>query len=173
MPGVERGSFGVGIVGVRAVRVPGRVVSWVGGPSGGRGDDAEHGETREVGGSGEEVEVGVDFVSAADAGSSPAVAASHEMREFPFDFGPVGAVVGLPVGIGLTFACPVEGSFIDPDPDRASGFRGSAFATEWTGETTRSEASHTASVVAAADRDGHIIRTRDSVSIEVHRGWLW
>ena len=68
----------------------------------GCGREAEGGEAREVGGGGEEVEVGVDFGSSADAGSASAVAAAHEVGEFAFDLGSVGSVVGLPVGVGLS-----------------------------------------------------------------------
>ena len=71
-------------------------------PSGGRGVKAEHGEAGEVGGGGEEVEVGVDFGSAANPCSASAVAAAHEVAEFAFDLGSGGAVVGAPGGVGLS-----------------------------------------------------------------------
>lgn len=61
----------------------------------------EHRETRQVVCSGEEVEVGVDFGLAPHPGSAPAVAATHQMTDFAFDFGTGRPVVGSPVGIVL------------------------------------------------------------------------
>jgi len=54
---------------------------------------AEHGESGEVDGGGEQVEVGADAVQAARAGAAAAVAAAHEVGDFAFDFGAGGAVV--------------------------------------------------------------------------------
>lgn len=62
---------------------------------------AEHGEAGEVVSGGEEVEVGVDLAFAADACSSPAVSASHEVPELAFDLGSGGAVVVDPVGVRM------------------------------------------------------------------------
>lgn len=59
---------------------------------------SEHGHAGEVGGSGEQAEVGVDFDPAADLCVAAAVAAAHQVAEFAFDFGSGGSVVGLPVG---------------------------------------------------------------------------
>ncbi len=56
------------------------------------GAESEDGEARQVGCGSEEVEVGVDLWSSADAGASSAVAAAHEVGELAFDLGPVGAV---------------------------------------------------------------------------------
>ncbi len=81
---------------------------------------AEDGEAGEVGGGGEEVEVGVDFGSSSDAGLSSSVSSSHEMREFAFDFGSVGAVVGLPVGISLSHTRAGECRFVHGDVDGAA-----------------------------------------------------
>ena len=78
------------------VRVGERVVGSGGGPSGRGGAQAEDGEACEVGGGGEEVEVGVDSGSASGAGSSAAVAAAHHVAEFAFDFGSGGPVVVSP-----------------------------------------------------------------------------
>ena len=70
-------------------------------PSGRGGAQSEDGEAGQVGGGGEEVEVGVDFGSAADTGSASAVAATHQVAELAFDLGSGGPVVGLPVGVGV------------------------------------------------------------------------
>ena len=57
---------------------------------------SEHAEARDVGGCGQQVEVGVDFGPAAHAGVAAAVFSAHEVRELAFDFGAHGAVVVSP-----------------------------------------------------------------------------
>ena len=52
-----------------------------------RGVQSEHGGSGQVGGGGEEVEVGIDFGGAAHSCSSAAVTAAHQVSEFAFDFG--------------------------------------------------------------------------------------
>ena len=47
----------------------------------------EHAEARDVGGCGQQVEVGVEFGPAAHSGVAAAVFSPHEVREFAFDFG--------------------------------------------------------------------------------------
>src|SRR4051812_12242348 len=58
--------------------------------------EAEHAETGDVGGSGEEVEVGVDFQSPAYACAAPPVATAHQVGELAFDFGAHRPIVGFP-----------------------------------------------------------------------------
>ena len=95
-----------------------RVWSAGGCPSGGGLEvEAEHGEPGQVVGGGEEVEVGVDFGSAPDPGSPPAVAAAHQMAEFAFDFGSSSAVVGDPDGVVSLASCSGETVFIAADRD--------------------------------------------------------
>ncbi len=76
------------------------------GPSCGCGVHAEDGESCEVGGCGEEIEVGIDFGASADAGATAAVAVAHQMAEIAFDFRAGGAVVIAPrrVSLSLTVA---------------------------------------------------------------------
>ena len=57
---------------------------------------SEDGESGQVGGCGEEVEVGVDFGGAAHSCSSAAVAAAHQVSEFAFHFWAGGPVVAPP-----------------------------------------------------------------------------
>lgn len=70
-------------------------------PSGHRRANPEHGEAPEVLGGGQEVEVGVHFAPAADACSSPAVAAPHHVAELGLDLGAGGPVVGCPLRVLL------------------------------------------------------------------------
>ena len=66
-------------------------------------------ESVQVVGSGDKVEAGVHFGAPSDPGSAAAVAAEHEMAEFPFDFRSRGPVVALPVEVGLLLAGFGEG----------------------------------------------------------------
>ena len=59
---------------------------------------SEHGQSGEVDGCGEELEVGSDFGLAAHAGASAAVFAAREVTDFALDGGASGLVVGGPVG---------------------------------------------------------------------------
>ena len=90
------------------------------GPSGGCGPESERGEAGHVGGGGEQVEVGVDFGSAADSSAAAAVSSSHHVAEFAFDFGAGGPVVVFPLGALLALTGSGEGGFVDPDPDGAA-----------------------------------------------------
>ena len=60
------------------------------GPSTGGRVKSEHAKTRQVGGGSEEVEVGVDFGFATDAGATAAVASAHEVTELRSASGRVG-----------------------------------------------------------------------------------
>ena len=51
------------------------------------GAQSEHAEARDVGGCGQQVEVGVDFGLAAHAGVAAAVFSAHEVREFASTLG--------------------------------------------------------------------------------------
>ena len=122
------GLVGVGLLGLFGRRVAGRGPGWGclgagfvsgGDPSGGGGAQAEDGEACEVGGGGEEVEVGVDFRGSSDAGLSSAVAAAHHVAEFAFDFGAGGPVVVLPWLVLLAFAGRGESGLVDADTDGA------------------------------------------------------
>ena len=88
--------------------------------------ESEHGETRQVVGGGEEVEVGVDFGLASDSGSPAAVAASHQVGDLAFDFGSGGPVVGSPVGIVLLLSSSGETLLVTPDTDPATSLGGGA-----------------------------------------------
>ena len=106
-----------------AVHVPvggwGDGALWVGWLSGGPvlGLLVLGGESVQVVGGGEEVEAGVDFGAPSDPGSAAAVAAEHEIAEFPFDFRSRGPVVALPVRVGLLLAGFSEGWFLAADID--------------------------------------------------------
>ena len=63
-----------------------------------RGTQAEGGEAGEVGGGDEQVEVGAHLRRAAHSGASCAVAATHEVTEFAFDFRSRRPVVGYEGG---------------------------------------------------------------------------
>jgi hypothetical protein len=62
---------------------------------------SEHGESGEVDGCGEELEVGYDFGFAAHAGAAAAVSAAREVSGFALDRGAGGVVVGGPLGVLL------------------------------------------------------------------------
>ena len=118
-------------------------------PSGRGGAQAEHGEARQVGGSGEEVEVGVDFGSAADSGAASAVSSTHQVTELAFDFGTGCSVVGLPGGVGLTGAGSGQGSFVAADGDGATGGGGRALRAQRTAAAVLSERGGPRAVSAA------------------------
>ena len=138
------------------------------GPSGGRGAQPEHGEARQVGGGSEEVEVGVDLWSSTDACSSSAVAAAHEVAELAFDFGPVGAVVGLPGRVGLTLTGAPERGFEHADADGAAAGCVGAGAVRWAAGAVLSEVGNAVAVHAAPDRHGDVVGAGDGVGVEVH-----
>src|SRR5436190_23926254 len=121
---------------VQAVELSSTGAGWVGScgdrPSGGGGAKSEHGEAGEVGGGGEEVEVGVDFRLPADTGSAAAVTPAHEVAELAFNLGSVGPVVGLPVRIGLALTGACEGGFELADADGAAPGGVSALVAQWT-----------------------------------------
>src|SRR3954469_12996350 len=81
--------------------------------------EAERAETGDVGGSGEEVEVGIHFQSAAYACSAPPVPTAHQVGELAFDFGAHRPIVGFPGRAGLLLAGLSEGRLVAPDVDRA------------------------------------------------------
>jgi hypothetical protein len=85
-----------------------------GGPAG-FGSEAyfEAGESGDVHGGGEQVEVGADSGSAAHPGPARAVAAPHQVRDLPFDLGSGGPVVGLPRRVGLPGSGPAA-STLEP-----------------------------------------------------------
>ena len=89
-------------------------------PSRGGSAHPEHGQAGEVDRGGEEREVGVDLVGAADAGAASAVSAAHQVADLAFDLGAGGAVVGVPGGVGLAGAGVGEGLLVRADGDRAS-----------------------------------------------------
>jgi hypothetical protein len=80
---------------------------------------AEHGEARQVGRSGEQLEVGIDLERATDPGSSCAMFAAHEVGQLALHLGARGPVVGAPGGIALTGAGPGERLFMGADADGA------------------------------------------------------
>ena len=84
------------------------------------------GESVQVVGSGEEVEVGVDFGAPPDPGSAAAVAAEHQMAEFPVDFRPGRTAVARPVGVGWLVAGFGEGGFVAADVDGGTRLGGCA-----------------------------------------------
>ena len=94
---------------------------------------AENGESGEVGGGCEEVEVGVDFGLASDAGAASAVSSAHEVPEFAFDLGSGGAVVVSPERVGLSCSGSGEHGLVHVDRDLSAGLRGRALAAQWTG----------------------------------------
>ena len=79
--------------------------------------EAEDGESGEVGGGGEELEVGGDFVTAAHSGAAAAVASAHEMADFAFDFRSSGPVVGFPGRVGLVASGGGQSGFVAADRD--------------------------------------------------------
>ena len=96
------------------------------GPSGGRRSQPENGEAGEVGGCGEQVEVGVDFEGAAYSCSSSAVAAAHQMGKLSFDLWACGPVVGPPGGVLLAGPSVGECCFVNTDLDVSAGLGGRA-----------------------------------------------
>src|SRR5581483_238948 len=136
-------------------------------PSSGWGPpQAKGGQARHVLGGGEEPEVGVDLPGAAYSGAASAVFAAHEVRQFPFDFGPVGSVVGLPGGIGLAFAGPGEDVFVGVDPDGAAAFGVGALAAQRAGAAGVAEVGDAAAVSLASDGCGDLYRAGDGVALE-------
>src|SRR5665213_3097911 len=77
-------------------------------------------EAREVGRTGEEVEVGANAERSAYAGASSAVPAPHQVGQLPFDLRPRLAVVVPPFRIGLFGAGACKGGLVHPDPDLAA-----------------------------------------------------
>ena len=137
-------------------------------PSGRGGAQAEHGEAGQVDGGGEEVEVGVDFGSAADTGSASAVAATHQVAELAFDLGSGGPVVGLPVGIALAGAGLGERSFVPIDADRAPSGGVGALGAQRTVRAVLGEVGDAAAVGAAPDRHGDAVGAGDGVGVEIN-----
>ena len=80
----------------------------------------EYGKTRQVVCSGKEVEVGVYFGSAPNAGSPSAVVVAHQVTDFAFDLGTGRPVVGSPCGILLKAAGVGETVLVTSDTDPAS-----------------------------------------------------
>jgi len=128
---------------------------------------SEHGETRQVVCSGEEVEVGVDFGSAPHAGFPSAVATTHQVGDFAFDFGTGGPVVGSPFGILLETTGISETVFVTPDTDPATAFGGGALWTQQTADTGVGEGGSPVPVGAPSDGDGHIVGAGDSAGVEI------
>jgi hypothetical protein len=79
--------------------------------------DAEDGESGEVDGGGEELEVGGDFDGAAHPGAASAVASAHEVADFAFDFRSGGPVVGFPYRVGLDGSGGGQSGFVASDRD--------------------------------------------------------
>jgi hypothetical protein len=127
----------------------------------------EHGQAGEVGGGGEQVEVGVDFDPAAYSCSASAVAAAHEVAEFAFDFGPGGSVVALPAWIGLTGPGAGQDIFVGADADGAPSGGGGALGGQWASGARRGEGGDPTAVAVPADRRGHPARAGDSIGAEV------
>jgi hypothetical protein len=138
-----------------------------GGPSGGCGSHAEHGESCEVGGCCEEVEVGIDLGAAAHSGASSAVAVAHEVAEFAFDFRAGGAVVVAPVRVLLSLTVPGERGFVDTDPDGASSGGLGAFVAQRTVGACVGEVGNPVAVNTATDRHRHRVGAGDGVGIEI------
>ena len=101
-------------------------------PSGECRAQPEGGKAGEVLCGGEEVEVGVDFASAAHPGTASAVAAAHQVADLAFHFGAGGAVVVGPVGVVLVAAGGGEVLFVTVDGDLAAGGRGGALGAQRT-----------------------------------------
>ena len=81
---------------------------------------AEYGQTGQVRGGGQQVEIGADFDGAADPSSAATVSAAHEVGELSLHLGARGAVVVLPLGVVLASAGPGERFFVGTDADGAS-----------------------------------------------------
>ena len=92
---------------------------------------SERAEAGDVGGCGEEVEVGVDFGLAAHAGVAPAVFSAHEVRQFAFDFGARGAVVVAPALGLLALSGRGEHGFVSADAYGSAGFGFGAVAAQF------------------------------------------
>src|SRR3990172_936710 len=95
-----------------------------------RPGESEPRQPCQVGGGGEEVEVGVDFGFASDPGPAPSVFAAHEVPEFAFDLGSGGPVVGDPFGVGLLVAGVGEALLVAADPNAPTAFGVGAFGSE-------------------------------------------
>jgi len=127
----------------------------------------EHGHTGEVGGGGEQAEVGVDFGPAADSCSAAAVAAAHEVAKFAFDLGPSDPVVGLPGWIGLALPGAGQDVFVGVDTDSAPVGGCGALSAQWASGARPGEGGDAAAVAVPADRRGHLCWAGDGVGAEV------
>ena len=116
---------------------------------------------------GEEVEVGVDFASAAHPGTASAVAAAHQVADLAFDFGAGGAVVVGPVGVVLVAAGGGEVLFVTADGDRAAGGRGGALGAQRTAGAGVGEVGDAVTGATSADRHGHPVGAGDGVVVKV------
>ena len=82
--------------------------------------DSENGETRQILGGGEEVEVGPDFRLASNPCPTPPVAPPHQVTDLAFDLGAVGSVAIEPPRILLPMASCGKMSLMRSDEDAAS-----------------------------------------------------
>jgi hypothetical protein len=129
--------------------------------------ESEHAETRQVGGGGEEVEIGVDFGSPSDAGSSAAVSSAHQVTEFPFDFGSGRPIIRDPVGVVLLTPSIDETVFVTPDTDTPTSLGIGAFRTQHTPGAGIGERGEPVAVAAPSDGDGHIVGAGHGVGVEI------
>ena len=82
--------------------------------------DSEHGETCQILGSGEEVEVGPDLRLASDPCPAPPVATPHQVADLAFDLGAVGSVAIKPFRVLLPMAGFGKTSFMRSDSNAAT-----------------------------------------------------
>jgi hypothetical protein len=124
-------------------------------------------ETRKIGRTGEETEIGSDAELAAHTGASPAVPTSHQVGELSFDLRPRLAVVGSPLRIGLLSARPCEGGLVHSDADLPPERRRRALLGERAGRTVLGEFRDPSSVFQPPDAHRDLGRAGDRVGIEV------
>ena len=122
----------------------------------GDANQAEHGQPCEVDRGGEEAEVGVDAVGAADPGSSSAVFAAHQVPELAFDLGSGGPVVGDPGRVGLPGPGVGQCLLVRADADRAPGLGGGALRAQRAPGAGLPEVGDAATVAVAGRRIGAV-----------------
>jgi hypothetical protein len=132
---------------------------------------SEHRQARDVHRTGQEPEVGLDAVGAADPGPPPAMAAAHQVPEFAFGLWAGGPVVGDPGRVGLPCSGIGECLLVGADADRAPGLGAAALRAQRAPCAGRPEVGDTAAVTAArgADRGGDPGRAGDGPRAEIDR----
>ena len=136
-------------------------------PSGGRRTQPEHREAGKVVCAGEKAEVGVDLAPAAQACSSSAVFASHQVTELAFDLGAGRSVVLSPLGVLLLMAGVGETLLVATDSDGAAALGVGALLAQRAVSAGVGEVGDPVAVGVAADGDCDTGRARDCVAVEV------